>query len=91
MPLIALTHLYTYIPDVQVPFAATLGRTRPLSPSEKRDLREWQLPNSKTKHLANHVILLADQYACQYVRFFLRADTVTGLPNMLVCQGVETV
>ena len=50
----------------------------------------WQLPNSKTEPLANHVILLADQSACQVVRFTCRLCDRFAKHASLTGNGVTT-
>lgn len=65
---------YTYLSNMEMHFAASFGclwQNQAIVTHFKGTCK-WQLPNSKTEPLANHVILLADQCACQDVRFTCR-------------------
>lgn len=69
-----LYNSYTYIPDMETYFGASFRHLwqNQAVVTHLKGTWGWQLPNSKTEPLANHVILLADQYACQDVRFTCR-------------------
>lgn len=82
----------TYIPDVETHFAASsehLWQNQAVV-THLKGTWGWQLPNSKTEPLANHVILLADQYACQVVRFTCRHCDRFAKHASLTGNGVTT-
>ncbi len=90
-----LTYLYTsytYIPDAETCCAASFGHLwqNQAVVTHLKETWGWRLPNSKTEPLANHVILLADQYACQDVRFTCRHCDRFAKHASLTGNGVTT-